>query len=141
MAQISRITDRAREEELRKLEIEYFNWVNTQLHAEFQIALDIEKIIASDLENLEIYFPPNGGLFLAELDRRPVGMIFLTQLREGVGQIRRMYVRDAYRRRGIARALFETAIARAREIGYAQLLLGKPDVLGWSARPLPRARF
>ncbi len=53
-------------------------------------------------------------------------MIFLTQLRPAVGQIRRMYVRDDFRRLGIARTLFETAIAQAREMGYAQLLLESP---------------
>jgi len=67
-----------------------------------------------------------GGLFLADVDQALVGMIFLTELREGVGQIRRMYVRDAYRRRGIARTLFETAIRQARELGYAKLLLESP---------------
>jgi GNAT superfamily N-acetyltransferase len=126
MTQIKRITDRAREQQVQALEIEYFNWANTQLQAEFQITLDIKKMITNDLDHLEMYFPPTGGLFLAEQDRTPVGMIFLTQLRQGVGQIRRMYVRDAYRRRGIARSLFETAIREARDIGYSSLLLDSP---------------
>jgi GNAT superfamily N-acetyltransferase len=126
MTQIKRITDRAREQQVQALEIEYFNWANTQLQAEFQITLDIKKMIANDLDHLEMYFPPTGGLFLAELDQTPVGMIFLTQLRQGVGQIRRMYVRDAYRRRGIARSLFETAFREARDIGYSSLLLDSP---------------
>ncbi len=126
MTQIKRITDRAREQQVQALEIEYFNWANTQLQAEFQITLDIKKMIANDLENLEMYFLPTGGLFLAEQDQTPVGMIFLTQLRQSVGQIRRMYVQDAYRRRGIARMLFETAIREARDIGYSSLLLESP---------------
>lgn len=130
MTQIKQITDRAQEQQIRELESEYFTWVNTQLHAEFQIKLDTEKMIAKDLNNLEMYFPPNGGLFLAEIDRSLVGMIFLTKLRENVGQIRRMYVRDDYRRRGIARALSETAIRQAREIGYSQLLLESP--MSWT---------
>ncbi len=126
MTEIIRITNRTREQHIRELETEYFSWVDAQLQAEFQIALDTPKMIANDLEHLEMYLPPTGGLFLAELDRTPVGMIFLTQLRHGVGQIRRMYVRDAYRRRGIARALFEAAIQQARQIGYVQLLLESP---------------
>jgi GNAT superfamily N-acetyltransferase len=130
MTQIKRITDRVQENHIRELESEYFTWVNTQLHAEFQITLNTEKMIANDLNNLEMYFPPHGGLFLAELDRTLVGMIFLAQLREGVGRIRRMYVRDAYRRRGIARALFETAIDQARDMEYSQLLLESP--MSWS---------
>lgn len=126
MLQIKRITDRARERQIRELEEEYFIWVNHQLHAEFQIELDIEKMIANDIAQLDIYFPPAGGLFLAEQAGALAGMIFLTNLRPAVGQIRRMYVRDNFRRLGIARTLFETAIRQAREMGYAQLLLESP---------------
>ncbi len=126
MTQIKRITTRASQPQIQALETEYFTWVNVQLGAEFQIQLDIEKMIDGDLTHLEIYFPPTGGLFLAEVDQTPVGMIFLTQLRERVGQIRRMYVREAYRRRGIARALFQTAIAQARATRYRELLLESP---------------
>ncbi len=126
MIQIKRVTDRGNEQQIRALESEYFAWVNSQLHAEFQISLDVNKMIANDIANLEIYLPPTGGLFLAEVEQAVAGMIFLTQLRPKVGQIRRMYVRDAFRRRGIARALFETAIQQARAMGYAQLLLESP---------------
>lgn len=126
MTQIIRITDRSNEQKIRALESEYFAWVNSQLYAEFQISLDVDKMIANDITNLEIYLPPTGGLFLAEIEQVVTGMIFLTQLRPNTGQIRRMYVRDEFRRRGIARTLFETAIQQAREIGYAQLLLESP---------------
>ncbi len=70
MLQIKRITDRTQEQQIRELESEYFTWVNHQLHTEFQIALDIEKMIAGDIANLNIYFPPTGGLFLAEKSAR-----------------------------------------------------------------------
>ena len=126
MTQIRRLTDRTEEPQIRALESEYFAWVNRQLHAEFQISLNVDQLIANDLTNLEIYLPPTGGLFLAETEQVVAGMIFLTQLRPQVGQIRRMYVREDFRRRGIARTLFETAIRQAREMGYAQLLLESP---------------
>ncbi|MEF2280033.1 GNAT family N-acetyltransferase [Deinococcus sp. YIM 134068] len=124
--QITRIIDRAHEGRVRELESEYFAWVNAQLQGEFQIRLDVERMIAGDMEHLNIYFPPDGGLFLAEADGGLAGMIFLTRLRGDAGQIRRMYVRDEYRRRGVARALFGAAIREARAIGYARLLLESP---------------
>ena len=83
-------------------------------------------MLAHDLKHLEIYLPPQGGLFLAEMDEQPVGMIFLTPIREQVGQIRRMYVNVNHRRLGIARALFEHAILQARKTGYTHLLLESP---------------
>ena len=78
MLQIKRIADRAREQEIQALESEYFTWVNEQLHAEFQIVLDIDRLIAGDIINLERYLPPTGGLFLAEKESALAGMIFLT---------------------------------------------------------------
>ncbi|WP_293914836.1 GNAT family N-acetyltransferase [Deinococcus sp.] len=130
MTQITQIIDRSQEDQIRKLESEYFNWVNNRLNSEFQITLDIEKMITKDMNDMNIYFPPDGGMFLAEVDQLFIGTIFLTKLRQGVGQIRRMYVRDEYRRRGIARKLFETAIESARNIGYSQLLLESPKSWG-----------
>jgi GNAT superfamily N-acetyltransferase len=123
---ITRVTDRQHEAEIRELETEYFAWGNAQLEAEFGIALNTDRMIERDLNELEMYFPPRGGLFLAHVDDALAGMIFLTELRPKIGQIRRMYVRDAYRRRGIARDLFETAIAAARDLRFSDLLLESP---------------
>ncbi|CAM3466765.1 hypothetical protein DESA109040_13690 [Deinococcus saxicola] len=106
--------------------MEYFDWVNTQLDAEFQIRLDTDSMLNQDMNELERYFPSTGGLFLAMVDDVAVGMIFLSRLREGGGQIRRMYVRDSHRRHGIAWSLFEPAILLARDIGYTHLLLESP---------------
>ena len=126
MTAITRVTNRQHDAEIRDLETEYFAWVNAQLGAEFGIALDTERMLARDLSELEMYFPPRGGLFLARVDEHLAGMIFLTELRPQVGQIRRMYVRAAYRRRGIARDLFETALEAARDLGFSELLLESP---------------
>jgi GNAT superfamily N-acetyltransferase len=126
MVTTARITNRTHEAEIRELETEYFAWVNAQLGAEFGIALDTERMLTRDLHELEMYFPPRGGLFLAHVDNALAGMIFLTELRPLVGQIRRMYVRDPYRRRGIAKHLFEAAINAARDLGFSGLLLESP---------------
>lgn len=128
MVQIKRITDPTAEDkqQIRALEAEYFAWVNSQLQAEFQISLDVDQMLANDLANLAMYLPPLGGLFLAEAEQGPAGMILLTPLRPQVGQIRRMYVQPAFRRHGLARRLFETAVQQARELGYGQLLLESP---------------
>jgi GNAT superfamily N-acetyltransferase len=126
MVTTARITNRTHEAEIRELETEYFAWVNAQLNAEFGIALDTERMLTRDLSELAMYFPPRGALFLAHVDDALAGMIFLTELQPHVGQIRRMYVRDAYRRRGIARQLFEAAINAARDLGFSSLLLESP---------------
>jgi GNAT superfamily N-acetyltransferase len=47
----------------------------------------------------------------------------MRRIREDTGEIKRMYVRPDYRRRGIGLALLEALIAEARQIGYPTIRL------------------
>jgi len=123
---IDRLADRARQGQVESLEQEYFAWVNAELGSEFGIALDTAAIIGKDLDELEIYLPPDGVVLLAQDDGDLAGMIFLTRLRSDTAQIRRMYVRPAYRRHGLAADLFGQVVDLARTIGYSRLLLESP---------------
>ena len=123
---VQRVVDRAMQGQVQDLETEYFGWVNSQLEAEFGIRLDVEAMIARDLAELEIYLPPRGALFLAADDADLIGTIFLTPIREDTAQIRRMYVRDSHRRRGLGGTLFAAAVQAARDIGYARVVLESP---------------
>jgi predicted N-acetyltransferase YhbS len=42
---------------------------------------------------------------------------------EGIAEIKRMYVRPAFRRHGVGRALVDAAVAEMRSAGYAALRL------------------
>jgi len=59
-------------------------------------------------------------LFLLENDAGCVALRFLTA---DTAEIKRLYVRGAYRGRGLGRVLAETAIAAAREAGCARVVL------------------
>ncbi|WP_137700067.1 GNAT family N-acetyltransferase [Marimonas lutisalis] len=71
---------------------------------------------------------PQGTIFLAYLDHRPVGCC----MTHGVGgktcEIKRLYVQPHARGRGIAAALVRAALARARADGYRRAIL---DTLVW----------
>lgn len=61
-------------------------------------------------------------LFFAALDgEAPVGFLTLKPTGEATAELAVMGVRKEYHRQGIGRALFETAKARAKELGYAFL--------------------
>jgi GNAT superfamily N-acetyltransferase len=126
MVQIVQVNDNAYNDQIRELLVEYFEWGNTRLNKEFGVNLDVEAIINRDIEEIDIYFPPHGGLFLGIKDSSYVGMIFLAKLLEGVAEIRRMYVRPQYRRLGIGRELFEAALQEGRRLGYSKILLDSP---------------
>jgi GNAT superfamily N-acetyltransferase len=69
------------------------------------------------------YAPPGGGLWLARCDGSLAGCVGLRSLDAERGEMKRMYVRDAFRRAGVGRRLATQVIAQARAIGLRSLVL------------------
>ncbi len=69
------------------------------------------------------YARPRGRLWLARSGATAAGCIALRPLEGDVGEVKRLYVRPAFRAGGLGRRLAELAIAAAREIGYRELKL------------------
>ena len=69
------------------------------------------------------YGPPRGRLYLALADGRPAGCVALKPIDDTRCELKRLYVREAYRRAGLGGMLVDKVIADAREIGYSHMLL------------------
>ena len=67
------------------------------------------------------YAPPGGRLLLARMDGQPAGTAALRPLCQDAGEVKRLYVCPAYRRRGIAGSLLGKVIEEARRSGYRAL--------------------
>jgi putative acetyltransferase len=73
------------------------------------------------------YGPPRGALFLARMDGAIAGCCALRPLDTAdypnAAEMKRLYVRPAFRGTGLGRQLTEAALDAARERGYACVLL------------------
>lgn len=74
------------------------------------------------------YSPPGGRLLLAVEDGsgspgETIGCVGLRKLEQDTGEMKRLYVRPEFRRKGAARKLVEGLIGEARSIGYRRMVL------------------
>jgi putative acetyltransferase len=69
------------------------------------------------------YAPPHGFLLLARVHGQDAGCIALRPMEDGIGEIKRLYIRPVVRRHGLGRRLVERALAEARRIGYGTVRL------------------
>lgn len=80
--------------------------------------------------------------WIAELDRRPVGAVFLVHGDdEGEARLRMLHVEADARGLGIGQLLVSTCIGQAREAGYRRLALWTNDILAGARRIYERAGF
>jgi putative acetyltransferase len=78
--------------------------------------------------------PPHGAFVVAWQAEQPVGCGGLRRADEGVGELKRMFVVPAARRRGVGWAVLVALEARAGVLGYRQLILEtgvhQPEAMG-----------
>ena len=115
MTEITLATSAKQIEEARSLFREYEAWLGMSLC--FQ---SFEEEVAGLPGK---YALPIGRLYLAYVDGEPAGCIALRKLEPGVCEMKRLFLRDSARGRGIGVRLIEQVIADAQEIGYAKMRL------------------
>ena len=102
-------------EEGRKLLLEYQDFLGFDL---------CFQAFAAELDGLAtMYGPPRGALLLCEDEGLFVGCVGLRDLGEGVGEMKRMFVRDAHRGRRLGALLLDAFLDAARDRGYRAIRL------------------
>ena len=69
------------------------------------------------------YAPPEGRLLLAYYEELLAGCVALRKIEDGVCEMKRLFVRPAFRGQGIGRALVTRVIDEARTAGYRRMRL------------------
>jgi N-acetylglutamate synthase-like GNAT family acetyltransferase len=79
-----------------------------------------------ELRDIEALYSKPGKVKLVavdEADGTVMGCVALRMLSLDMAEMKRLYVDPAYRGRGVGRALAEAILAKAREIGFQQMVL------------------
>jgi len=105
-------------------EIEHARTLFTEYASGVGISLCFQNF-DRELNNLPgDYAPPDGRLLLAKDDDDQIaGCIAMRKLGPGVCEMKRLFVRPAYRSTGLGRVLVNTIIDEARKLGYTHMRL------------------
>lgn len=107
---------------LKPLVTEYFEVVMTGL-AGFGISIPVSVPVDDMMQNLDLFVPPKGRAYLADVGGETKGMAFLKPLAGDKIELKRLYVTPDTRGTGLGRKLLHHTIEAARALGKREMLL------------------
>ena len=109
----------------RELFTEFLTWAIEKSKKIYDEDIDINEMVNRSMDQIDkgIFSPPNGRLMIATDGDQAVGIGCLKTIRDGTGEIKRMYVRPGHRGKKIGQKLLGQLIQSAQDIGCSKILL------------------
>ncbi|WP_439546618.1 GNAT family N-acetyltransferase [Sandarakinorhabdus sp.] len=118
------------------LNAEYLDFVFSGVAARFGVTLgdifpggDIRAYLPAQLPKTLGPGPPESIFYILERSGQPIGMGGIRRVRDGICEMKRVYVRDAAKGQGLGRVLAERLIGDARRFGYRTMVLDTAPTL------------
>jgi len=110
-----------------------------EMFMEYQKMIDVDlcfQDFETELAEMPgLYAPPKGGLFLAREGDDIAAVIGVRPIEDGKAEMKRLYVRNAWRGRGLGRRLANTVINTAAKAGYRTICLDTLDFMDEARAP------
>lgn len=119
-------------EDFRQLCLGTFTWHSVQLWENYQIDTDsvfgktIPELVDDQLESYLTLKPPEGLIYILEVEGEAAGMIAVTKLGDKIGELHRMWNRPQYRGRGFGKQLLTKILDAGLELGCSSFKLSTP---------------
>ena len=108
---------------------EYFNWMASQLQKNYEIdvsselGVDLNDYIESNVDGFTSSISSDGVLYLLQEKEEIIGMGALRELKEGIGEIKRMYIKPYYQGKGLGREMLQLLLNKGKERGFSEIYL------------------
>lgn len=132
MITVVQASSTAQLQDAKTLFTEYFAFLQREVDTEVDDLDDVPPIAGYREELATLpgrYAPPDGRLLVAYDGIDSAGCVALYQFDTGICEVKRLWVRPAFRSKQVGRRLMETLITEARTAGYHTVLLGTVDKL------------
>ncbi|MDZ8185802.1 MAG: GNAT family N-acetyltransferase [Nostoc sp. ChiSLP02] len=123
MVKILQVENEEHKFHIKELFFEYLNETKLIFNREYSINFNINTFYEQYITQLDEFTPPSGRLLLGEYEEKVAGCACLRKIDQGIGEIKRMYVRPEFRKKGIGRSLLQAIINEATDIGYSKIRL------------------
>ncbi len=126
IASLVSYNDRIHREQFFKLNVEYFEYLrdaaikNLGATGFFKNPREYVKSVFPEFASITPY---EGIIYLLMVNDVAVGMGALRKLEDGVGEIKRMFIRPEFQGKGYGKVMMNRLMEKAREFGYKTLRL------------------